>query len=673
MKKNNIKILSEKTHALKRAGRYLGQITPAEINRYSIIPSDDGDKIWFGTVKYVPALLKIFREFLDNSIDEAIRTNYKFANKINIIIEEDCLVISDNGRGIPIIPAQDEFGEDIDIMMPEAAWVNLRAGSNFDDEADNTSIGQNGEGASLGVFFASKFIGETRDSKKIFTIVTTNNVGTKVIDIQEKKLKDKDRGTQIIFYPDKEKLNIEEDIDLTQVYLPLIKYELIFLSLTYPEITFVVNGEPLKIKQFKDLKNYFNYSDELLGNKPLEEVSEDSVTYSIRQDFDMMVFETDNVTIALGNSLGNGYSNIHFVNGINTYNGGDVLEWGEKRILLPLVEKIQKKYKNIKAADIKNHLMFTMIVKNIPNPRFGDQIKSLCINTASQFPEISKELLDKVNIDKFINKVYKNKIIMEPVIDIYRANQIMLENKKVKGAQKTKRAPAKYWPATKLKKRLFLSEGDSAINPLISELGRDENGFFPLKGKMINCLKKSLSLVIKNDEVLELAEILGIDLTNDQNGLTQPLKYSEIIIASDSDVDGSHIALLVLAFFAKFAPAYLEKLHIYRFLTPVLIALKNDKPAKMFFKMEEFLEYDKTKPSGISYFYAKGLGSLSETHWETLFKKYTLDELCQPLTFENSSDKALELLEFDSWLGSDTDFRKEKILELLRDFDLDKA
>lgn len=657
MKKNRVKILSEKTHALKRAGRYLGQITPAEIPRYNIFNINSQDYIWFDNMKYVPAVLKIFREFLDNSIDEAIRTNYKFSNKIEVCINTDHINIKDNGRGIPIVPAVDEFGKEIDIMMPEAAWVNLRAGSNFDDEDDNTSIGQNGEGASLGVFFAKKFIGETRDGKNIFTIVTEDNVDKKQINIEKKTLPNTKRGTNIIFYPDKEKLNLDTDIDLTS-YSSLIKYELLFLSMTYPKINFSINNEKLKIKTFSDIKPYLNYPTELLGDKV----------------FDFQYFETENLVIGIGNSLNNGYTNIHFVNGINVYNGGDVLDWAEKRVINPLVEKIQKKYKNIKAADIKNHLMFMVIVKNIPNPRFGDQIKSVCINTASQFPEIAKELLDKVLIDKFINKLYKNKIIMEPIIDIYRATQIMLENKKAKTAQKAKKAPAKYWPATKNKKRLFLSEGDSAINPLISELGREENGFFPLKGKMINCVKKSLSLVVKNDEVLELADILGIDLTKDNNGdETHPLTYEEIIIGSDADVDGSHIALLVLAFFSKFAPAYLTKLKVYRFLTPVLIALKNEKPVKMFFNFEEYFEYNTNKPAGVTYFYAKGLGSLSEEHWEDLFKKHTLEELCQPLTFENSSNLELEKSEFDQWLGDDTDFRKVKVLELLPEFNLDKA
>jgi len=654
-KKNFVKILSEKTHALKRAGRYLGQITPAEINRYTISNIDDKDYLWYHNIKYVPAFLKIIREFLDNSVDEAIRTNYSFSNNISIDITEEYVKISDNGRGIPIVNAHDEHGKELDLLMPEAAWINLRAGSNFDDEEDNKTMGQNGEGASLGVFFAKKFIGETRDGSKIFTIITEDNVEKKDIIVVDKKLPDSKRGTSIIFYPDKEKLNITGSLE---EYTHLIKFELLFLSMTHPKISFSINKEKIKIKEFNDIKPYFKYPQELLGD----------------QQFSLMTFETENVTIGVANSLGNGYTYLHFINGINAYNGGDVLDYAEKRVLQPFIDKIQNKYKNIKTADIKNHLMFIAIFKNIPNPRFADQIKSQCINTATQFPDIAKELLQsKDEIEKFINKLYKNKTIMEPIVDIYKATQMVLEKKKAKDAQKNKKTPAKYWPATKVKKRLFLSEGDSAINPLISEIDRHENGFFPLKGKMINCMKKKLSLIVKNDEVLELSDILNIDLTKDDNGtITKPLNYDEIYIAADADVDGGHIVLLVLGFFLKFAPAYLEDCKIYRFKTPILIAIKNNKPVKMFFNFSEYNEYDKNKPKGVSYFYAKGLGSLTEKHWSFLFSNYTLEELSVPLTLKDSTNRDFELSELVNWLGDDSDFRKRKILDLIQDFDIDK-
>jgi len=651
-KVNAVKILSEKTHSLLRAGRYLGQITEANISRFNICPLNGDPKILFGEHTYVPAFLKIIREFIDNSIDEAIRTSFKHANKISILIKEDHVIIEDNGRGIPIIPAHDEDGNELDVLMPEAAWTLLRAGSNFDDEDDNTSIGQNGEGASLGVFFSKKFIGETSDGKKRFEITAVDNCES-----TEKKITNSTKqGTKITLFPDKEKLNLTGS--LIQ-YKDLIEFELTFLSITYPNITFSIGTDKLKalkIKTFGDIrKQYLTYPEDM-------------------PELSLRTFETDNFSISIANNINDGYNFIHFVNGINVYNGGDLLDWVEKKFIDPLVTKIQKRYKSIKTTDVKSHLTFIVVVKNIPNPRFGDQIKSLCINTASQFPEIAKELNEsKLDIEKFITKIYKDKTIMEPVIDMYRAAQIVAEGKKAKAAQKSKKVSPKYWPATKRKKRLFLSEGDSAINPLISEIGREENGFFPLKGKMINCLKKALKDVIKNDEVLELADILNIDLTRDDNGLNSDLEYEEIHIAGDADVDGGHIVLLVLAFFYKFAPAYLQKTKIFRFKTPILIAIKNEKPVALFFNFEEYARYSQNTPAGVTFYYAKGLGSLSELQWETLFKKHTLDELSQQLTFNGSDNFELENEEFQNWLGDDTEFRKSKVLEKIANFDIDKV
>ncbi len=658
MKQNNVKVLSEKTHALKRAGRYLGQISEVDVRRFHIANINNEKHIIFGTLRYVPAYLKIIREFLDNSIDEAIRTNFKFANKIDLTLTAEFLSILDNGRGIPIIPTLGENGEPLEELMPESAWTALRAGSNFDDDADNTSIGQNGEGASLGVFFSSKFIGETHDGKKSFKVTALNNLDDKKIRLGESSK----NFTKITYYPDREKLNLDSDSFSIEMYQQLLEYELSFLGLTYPKINFSLNKKRIKVHKFRDIqKEFLEYNHDILG---------DDNEYSLR------TYETENFIIGVSNNVADtGYNFIHFVNGINVYQGGAILEWAEKKVIDPLVDRVQKRFKNIKTADIKNKITFIVIVKNIPNPRFGDQIKSVCVNKASQFPDIAQELNEaKADLAKFVERVYKDKVISGPIIDLYKANQIVLEGKNAKAAQKKVKTPAKYWPASKVKKRLFLSEGDSAINPIIAEIGRDENGFFPLKGKLINCLKKSLSMVIKNDEVIQLAGILGIDLSKNNNGMDKPLIYEEIWIAGDMDVDGSHVVLLVLSFIEKFAPAYLDQIRVYRFMSPVMIALKKDKPVDMFFTMDEYSRFRETKKTtGISWYYAKGLGSLAEDHWEYLFEKYPLDDLGVPLTFNGVTDAERDRKEMYSWLTDDIEFRKVQIGNNIADFDLDKA
>jgi len=635
MKENKVVLLSEKTHVLKRSARYLGSIVPVKISRPLI---QDG-KIVFGEVDYVPALLKIAREFIDNKIDENIRTGGKFANVIDIQLDHEKLVASDNGRGIPVIKSVDESGQELEQTMPELAWANLRAGSNFDDEADNTSIGQNGEGASLGVMFSSKFIGETDDLNKHFKMVCTDNISTKDVKITPSKKKN---GTKIQFYPDMDKLNLGDKID--PIYQDLLYFDLLFLSITYPDITFKFNKRVIKIKSYNQLiKEYF--------------------------DSKIICTEQDNVIIGVTSSE-IGYNFIQFVNGINAYNGGNTLDYIEKRVVLPLTERFQKSLKTIKAADIKNKISIHVIFKDMVNPRFEDQLKTSCINTASQFPEIAEQILE-ISKSKFIEKIYKEKSISDPIRDLHKANELVALGKDAKNAQKKVKVSAKYWKASKVKKRLFLAEGDSAINPIIAEIGREENGFFPLKGKLINCLKKSLKLVLKNDEVIQLADILGINLSHNENGKDKDLDYLEIWLAGDMDVDGSHVVLLVLSFIEKFAPAYLDKVRVFRFMSPVMIALKNDIPINMFFTMKEFADFrDNKNTRGISWYYAKGLGSLSEEMWEFLFKEFPLKDLGLPLSFDNVDDPEKERQEMYSWLTDDIDFRKVKIKENIANFDL---
>ena len=134
MKANVVKKISRRDKVLLRPNRFIGSVLPYETERYIF----DGEKFTKSKINYSPGLIKIIREVIDNSIDEAIRTNMSFANKIDISISEDFegswITVTDNGRGIPII---ETVGDDADgSMMPEDAWCTLDAGANFDDEED---------------------------------------------------------------------------------------------------------------------------------------------------------------------------------------------------------------------------------------------------------------------------------------------------------------------------------------------------------------------------------------------------------------------------------------------------------------------------------------------------------------------------------------------------------
>ena len=153
------RILTARQHVRERIGMYMGSSSQEDIERFVL-----GE---WKKAKYVPALSKMVDEILDNSIDEAIRTNFKYANKINVSIRGNSITVSDNGRGIPQDHIHDEtIGEDI--MRPVAAWTKVNAGTSFDDE--RVTIGTNGVGSAATNFLSESFSGKTWSNKKFVQV-----------------------------------------------------------------------------------------------------------------------------------------------------------------------------------------------------------------------------------------------------------------------------------------------------------------------------------------------------------------------------------------------------------------------------------------------------------------------------------------------------------------------
>jgi len=629
MQENKIIKLNDIEHALLRAPMYIGAITPQKIKRPIIVSSEDHQKIVIDEIEYIPGLLKLMRELLDNSIDEYLRTQGNYANKISIIIDDEKFVVEDNGRGIPIKPAYDSQGNEIpDSLMPLMAWTNLKAGSNFDDSnTSNTSIGQNGVGSSLATIFSKKFIGETDDGNKFFKVTCKNNmqdVDYKVTDSKKKM------GTKVTFYPDLERFKLDK---IDEIYKDLIYFDLIFLSVTYPEIQFKFNGKVIKINNLNSVNKLFF-------------------------DGKLNIIESDNVSIAVGGS--DTYNFIHFVNGVNAYEGGSTLEYVERRILIPVTEKLQKRYKNIKFADVRNKIFLIVVYRNIPNPRFTSQMKTATTNTPSKFPEIANEVLE-IAKSRFIDKIYKDKSITGPIIDFYKAKEMVQDKKEIDKTLKKIKTPVKYWKAGKQKKYFIISEGDSAIGSIINGVGRDFYGFYPIKGKTSNVLKDPKKL--KTDkELMEIAKILGIDFSGNQ----EKLEYENIVIGADADFDGFHINILLVSYFYMTAQTYLKTGKIHSFRTPIVVIYKNDKIDKMIFDFQELKEFEKSEEAkGCVFDYKKGLGSLTEEEWEEMFKRYSFEDLLLTFKFTEEDEKTLL-----AWMQEDREYRKNIIKKNIELFDI---
>ena len=164
---NKIEMLSIKEHVIKRPGMYIGSVS-----------FEDHERFLFGEfkkIRYVAGVLKLVDEIIDNSVDEAIRTNFKFANKISVDIDlkTNKVTVEDNGRGIPQAMVITPEGEEI--PGPVAAWTKTMAGGNFGDDKERVTGGQNGVGSSLTNIFSVLFSGTTSDGKNELSVNCSNN------------------------------------------------------------------------------------------------------------------------------------------------------------------------------------------------------------------------------------------------------------------------------------------------------------------------------------------------------------------------------------------------------------------------------------------------------------------------------------------------------------------
>jgi len=234
----NIKKLNDREYVILRPELFIGstELTEEEIYIFDFENSEFKKEM----VKYVPALIKIVNEFIDNSVDEAIRTNFKYSNRIKIEVNEDNFKVIDNGRGIPV--KKNEDGE----YFPKVAWGYLRSSSNFDNDSERETIGKFGVGSSVSVICSKYFKGISCDGENKITCEWRNNVDPNTY--KEKVTKIKKNGVEVYVEPDFKLFDCEK---FTETDIKIIKTRLAMLKTTYPEIKFYLNGEEIKIKDFK--------------------------------------------------------------------------------------------------------------------------------------------------------------------------------------------------------------------------------------------------------------------------------------------------------------------------------------------------------------------------------------------------------------------------------------
>ncbi|QPI17964.1 DNA topoisomerase large subunit [Pectobacterium phage POP12] len=589
--------LSDRDHIRLRPNMYLGSVNIKTQDRFI--------KGEYRPVSYVEGLVKMINEIIDNSLDEAIRTKFKHANKIDVVITNDTVIISDNGRGIPQDDVRTPSGDIV--PKPVAAWTLAKAGSNFDDE-ERVTLGMNGVGSFLTNCFSSLFIGETANGKKKVTINCTN--GSETIDYRV--VDSKHQGTTVKFMPDFSLFSGVECID--EETKTIIEDRLIALAVAFPSVKFTYND--------KTLSNRFQQYAELYGTDTFIKVDR-AVSFVLASTTD-------------------GFKQKSFVNGLDTKRGGVHVDCIIDGLCAELIPMIKKKHDiDISKARLKEGLTLIAFVHGFNAPAFDGQTKEELTNTPSEFNNHAG-----IEYAKVAKKVFEIDAIIQPIIEQALIRKEATEkamltkaNKKVKNNRVAKHVPANGLNDPQYETTLFLTEGDSAVGQLIECRDKMTQGAFPLRGKPLNTWGMSNLDVLKNKELSEMMTILNITA-----GDISQMSYDFIGIMVDADVDGGDILTLLIAFFARW-PELFEQQRIRYIRTPLIIYKD-----KWFYSQEDFEPYRATaKVKDIRYI--KGLGGLEKEDYERVL---TTDLVYETIVLSDNWKEDLEMC-----FGKESDPRKE--------------
>ena len=615
MQVNKIKQLSEREHMLLRPGQYIGATTLTTIPTF--IFNEDTNKFEYSHASYVPALLKIISEIIDNALDEAVRTDFKYANKINIEISDITVKVSDNGRGIPL-----DVDQDSGISQLELALAYPRAGTNFNDDERN-SIGMNGIGSYATNVMSTKFKAISITGKAKGVLTCSDNLNKRKCSISS-CISDK-IGTTVEFEPDMSRFEVDK---IDDTHKNLVYQRILFLSISYPEITFKFNG---KIIRFKNAKNFLS---------------------SFNDNFAQI--STEKYLIGIVPNSSDDFNSKSIVNGADCINGGNHIDYIHSELIGRIKAKLEKKYPNIKPGDIKNKLTYVVTIREFKSPLFDSQTKEKFTSNISDI----KAFFGDIDWDKLVNQIVKTPELIDPIIETFKIRE---ELKSRQALNKLNKSTAKnfkcekFLPATKNQKFVFICEGLSASSGLSASLGRADIGYFASRGKPLNAYDASFSDLLKNEELSNIIKILNLDVTNKKE---QNLTYENIVLASDSDLDGYAIAGLYIGFFMRYAPSVIKNHQLKKLRTPIMAFVdKNDQVKKFFFTFDEYNKFisSNTQPAGTRLMYFKGLGSWEPATLKPLIAKYGLEYFLEDLQIDDLTENVI-----DDWLnGKKADKRKE--------------
>ena len=598
------KELSEQEHVLLRPGMYVGSVKPELSTRFVF---DYKEQMMVQKeVEYVPAILKLIDEIISNSTDEYRRPDNIGLTQIFVtVMKDNTIVIEDNG-GIPVVKHK-EAG----IMVPQLIFGRMRTSSNYNDDEDRSGLGTNGVGSSLTNIFSSYFGVMTDDGKKRWLGNWKNNM-SEFYDEEIEKSSKKNHGTRITFHLDFSRFEGIDKFDRT--FKDIILTRCINaaaanpgLKVTYKDVD--VYGE-YKFDNFKDyIDLYRNY----VTLKDCIEMKDEHKHVYVYPD---------------------GAINIGFVNG-GICNKGTHVKALHQIINTTVCDFLKKKDKiDLLPRQVDgNYSMFCDLT--ISNPSYDSQTKECLTTPVEKFYKDENIKFELPN--KFLDSVVKSEII-DNVRDWYKKKCEAEDQRAIRKINreisKGLKRPDKFITCTskkKQEKQLWIFEGDSAKAAFRNCRDPHTQAGYIMRGVPKSAWNESPTTIMKNEVYNDLVTILGLKFgdTFDINDL----KFNKIVISSDMDNDGHHIAGILLAFFNNWPELY-DKGIVVRSISPIIVAHKN-KLTKNFYSIDEYKK-EESKLKGWTYKFTKGLGGLNnaeskEMYLNPKFQVFKKDDLAQSM------------------------------------------
>ena len=602
---DNIRSLDWKEHIRMRPGMYIGKLGDGS-------SADDGIYI-------------LLKEVLDNCIDEFVMGAGK---NIEVTIKDKTVTVRDYGRGIPL-------GKVIDVVS------KMNTGGKYDSLAFKKSVGLNGVGTKAVNALSNYFrVESVRDDKQKGAEFSAGNLvlDEEIIETTKRK------GTKVTFIPDEA---IFKNYKFRYEYVIKMLKNYCYLN---NGLTILFNGEKY-------------YSENGLRDLLEETIHADDLEYPI------IHLKGEDIEIALTHSKTQYSEEYHsFVNGQNTTQGGTHLAAYREALVKTIREYYNKPFE---ASDVRKSIVTAISVK-VMEPVFESQTKtklgSTDMGSDPGMPSVRTFVNDfvKNKLDSFLHKnpatadALLRKILQAErerkelsgirKLAKDRAKKSSLHNKKLRDCRVhlTDNKNVRYLEST-----MFITEGDSASGSITKSRDVNTQAVFSLRGKPLNSYGMSKKIVYENEEFNLLQAALDIEES------IEDLRYNNIVIATDADVDGMHIRLLLITFFLQFFPELIKEGHLYILQTP-LFRVRNKKETIYCYSEQErkdAIEKLKPKPE-ITRF--KGLGEISPDE----FKNFIGETIRLDPVMMDKNTSIEQLLSF--YMGKNTPDRQEFIIKNLK-------